>query len=487
MKIRKKGYTFDDVLLVPFYSEVLPSVVNVGTKLSKNITMNIPIVSAAMDTVTEEDTAIAMARLGGIGIVHKNMDMNTQAKKVKKVKKSENGIIYDPICINPNSTLTKARDIMQTNNISGIPIVNEDKTLLGIITNRDLLFQKLPKKPLHEAMTAMPLITIKTSNNTKTTVDLEQAEALMHEHKVEKLPVIDNDNKLIGLVTMQDMIKRKNFPNANKDSFGRLRVGAAVGAMQYDRIKKLIDAGVDILVIDSAHGHSKGILDTLKYIKANFNIEVIAGNIATKEASMDLIKAGADGIKVGIGPGSICTTRVIAGVGFPQLSAIEECASLAKEYGVPVIADGGIKYSGDIAKALAVGASSIMAGSILAGTEESPGSTITFQGRQYKNYRGMGSIGAMEKGSGDRYFQEYVKSSKLVPEGVEGRVPYRGKLADIIYQLIGGLKASMGYLGAKDIATFQDHAHFVEITSSGLKESHVHDVIITKENPNYHQ
>ncbi|WP_345991714.1 IMP dehydrogenase [Sulfurimonas sp. HSL-1716] len=480
MKIRKRALTFEDVLLVPQYSEVLPKEVSLETKLTKNITLNIPMVSAAMDTVTEYQAAIAMARLGGIGIIHKNMDINTQCAQIKKVKKSESGIIIDPIYVYPDATLGEADALMSEYKISGVPVVDGHNKLLGILTNRDMRFEKDMRKTAEEVMTKMPLITATKG------ISIDQAAEIMHKNKIEKLPIIDEEGFLKGLVTIKDIKKRIEYPNANKDDFGRLRVGGAIGVGQLDRAKALVDAGCDVLVLDSAHGHSKGIIDTVKKIKESMVVDVIAGNIATGEAAEALIKAGVDGVKVGIGPGSICTTRIVAGVGVPQISAIDECAEVARKHGVPVIADGGIKYSGDIAKALAVGASCIMAGSLLAGTEESPGETIMFQGRQYKSYRGMGSIGAMQKGSNDRYFQEGTAADKLVPEGIEGRVPFRGSIAGIIHQMMGGLRSSMGYCGSKSIEDFWKKAEFVEITSAGLKESHVHDVIITQEAPNYH-
>ena len=480
MNIRKRALTFEDVLLVPQYSEVLPKEVNLETKLTKNITLNIPMVSAAMDTVTEYRAAIAMARLGGIGIIHKNMDIETQCKQIQKVKKSESGIIIDPIYVHPDATLGEANALMNEYKISGVPVVDGHNKLLGILTNRDMHFEKDMKKAAKDVMTPMPLITAQKG------ISLDEAADIMHQNKIEKLPIIDDDGFLKGLVTIKDIKKRIEYPNANKDDFGRLRVGGAIGVGQYDRAKALVDAGCDVLVLDSAHGHSKGIIDTVKKIKETLAVDIIAGNIATAEAAEALIAAGVDGVKVGIGPGSICTTRIVAGVGVPQISAIDECAQAARKHGVPVIADGGIKYSGDIAKALAVGASCIMAGSLLAGTEESPGETIMFQGRQYKSYRGMGSIGAMQKGSNDRYFQEGTAADKLVPEGIEGRVPFRGSIAGIVHQMMGGLRSSMGYCGSKDIATFWEKAEFVEITAAGLKESHVHDVIITQEAPNYH-
>ena len=480
MRIRKRALTFEDVLLVPQYSEVLPKEVSLETKLTKNISLKIPMVSAAMDTVTEYRAAIAMARLGGIGIIHKNMDIQTQCKQITKVKKSESGIIIDPIFVHPDATLADAEKLMNEYKISGVPVVDGHNKLLGILTNRDMRFEKDMRKKASEVMTAMPLITAKKG------ISLDDAADIMHKNKIEKLPIIDDEGFLKGLITIKDIKKRIEYPNSNKDAFGRLVVGGAIGVGQMDRAKALVDAGCDVLVLDSAHGHSKGILDTVRKIKENLKVDVIAGNIATKEAVEALIEAGVDGVKVGIGPGSICTTRIVAGVGVPQISAIDECAEAARPHGVPVIADGGIKYSGDIAKALAVGASCVMAGSLLAGTEESPGQTIMFQGRQYKSYRGMGSIGAMQKGSNDRYFQEGTAADKLVPEGIEGRVPFRGSIAGIVHQMMGGLRSSMGYCGSKNIEAFWDKYEFVEITSAGLKESHVHDVIITQEAPNYH-
>ncbi len=480
MKIRKRALTFEDVLLVPQYSEVLPKEVSLESKLTRNIKLKIPMVSAAMDTVTEHRAAIAMARLGGIGIIHKNMDIETQCKQVTRVKKSESGIIIDPIFVHPDATLADAEKLMSEFKISGVPVVDGHNKLLGILTNRDMRFEKDMRKLASEAMTVMPLITATKG------ISLDEAGDIMHKNKIEKLPIIDDEGFLKGLVTIKDIKKRIEYPNSNKDSFGRLVVGAAIGVGQYDRAKALVDAGVDVLVLDSAHGHSKGILDTVKKIKETMEVDVIAGNIATAEATLALIEAGADAVKVGIGPGSICTTRIVAGVGVPQISAIDECAEAARPHGVPVIADGGIKYSGDISKALAVGASCVMAGSLLAGTEEAPGDTIMFQGRQYKSYRGMGSIGAMQKGSTDRYFQEGTASDKLVPEGIEGRVPFRGSIAGIVHQMMGGLRASMGYCGSESIPMYWEKAEFVEITSAGLKESHVHDVIITQEAPNYH-
>ena len=479
MKIIKKALTFDDVLLVPQYSEILPKEVNIQTKFSKNVSLNIPVVSAAMDTVTEHRTAIMMARLGGIGVIHKNMDVESQVKEVRRVKKSESGVIIDPISISPDASVGEALDLMADLHISGVPVVDGKNILIGILTNRDLRFETDRNTRVKERMTKAPLITAPKG------CTLDDAEKIFSQNRVEKLPIIDESGHLEGLITIKDLKKRKEYPNANKDAYGRLRVAAAIGVGHYDRAKALVEAGVDAIVIDSAHGHSKGIIDTLKWVKANLLVDVVVGNIANPAAVSDLAAAGADGIKVGIGPGSICTTRIVAGVGVPQISAIDDCAREAKKYGVPIIADGGIKYSGDVAKALAAGADSIMAGSLLAGCEESPGELITFQGRQYKVYRGMGSIGAMTKGSSDRYFQEGTAQDKLVPEGIEGRVPFAGSIRDVVHQLLGGLRSSMGYMGAKDIHTLQEKAQFVEISSAGLKESHVHDVVITHEAPNY--
>ncbi len=480
MNIKKRALTFADVLLVPQYSEVLPKEVSIVTKLTKNISLNIPMVSAAMDTVTEYEAAIAMAHLGGIGIIHKNMDIETQVAHVKKVKKSENGLITDPIYVHCQTTLGEARAIMARAGITGAPVVDEHNKLLGILTNRDMRFEKNDAVLVNDIMTKMPL---KTAGHGAT---LEEAKEIMHTNKIEKLPVVDADGNLKGLFTLKDVKKNVAYPNANKDDYGRLRVGAAIGVGQMDRATALVEAGVDVLVLDSAHGHSKGILDSVRAIKEALTIEVIAGNVASAAATKALIDAGADAVKVGIGPGSICTTRIVAGVGVPQISAIDECAAEGAKYGVPIIADGGIKFSGDMAKALAVGASCIMAGSLLAGTEEAPGETIIYQGRKFKSYRGMGSIGAMQKGSTDRYFQEGTAADKLVPEGIEGRVPFSGTISDVIHQMLGGVRASMGYCGAKDIPSYWKNAEFVEITSAGLKESHVHDVVITHEAPNYH-
>lgn len=475
-----KALTFEDILLIPAYSAVLPKEVDTSSKLTRTISLNIPIISAAMDTVTEYKAAIAMARYGGIGIIHKNMPPQMQAEHINKVKKSESGIIRDPVSIQANRSLADAKVITDNYKISGVPVVNENGLLIGILTNRDMRFEKDLSKKVGDVMTKMPLVTANVG------VSLEQAQQIMHAHRIEKLPIVDKNNILQGLITIKDIQKRIEYPNANKDAQGRLCVGAAIGVGQLDRAQALVEAGVDVLVLDSAHGHSKNVISTLEGIKNTLDVQVIVGNVVTAQATNDLISAGADAIKVGIGPGSICTTRIVAGVGMPQVSAIINCAQVAIKRGVPIIADGGIKYSGDVAKALALGASSVMIGSLLAGTEESPGDLVLYQGRQYKSYRGMGSIGAMSKGSADRYFQEGTAQEKLVPEGIEGRVPYRGRIGDVLHQLVGGLRSSMGYLGAKDLSSLWERAEFVEITSAGLRESHVHDVDITKEAPNYH-
>ncbi len=479
MNIIKKALTFEDVLLVPAKSAVLPKDVCIKTKLTKNITLNIPFVSAAMDTVTEYDMAIAMARVGGIGIVHKNMDIKSQCRQVIKVKRSETGIIADPIVASADQTLAEIKALMTRYKISGVPVVSEDRVLLGIVTNRDMRFVKNFSKTAKDIMTPMPLI-VGDENTTP-----EKAVDIIHSHKIEKLPIVDKNNILKGLITIRDIHKTMKYPNSLKDKNGSLLVGAAIGVGQLDRAKALCKAGADVLVLDSAHGHSAGIIETVKMIKKELDIEIIAGNVATAQATADLIEAGADAVKVGIGPGSICTTRIVAGVGVPQISAIDICSLEAKKTGVPIIADGGIKYSGDVAKALAVGAACVMMGSALAGTDESPGEMILSNGRRFKSYRGMGSLGAMSAGSTDRYFQEGTAGDKLVPEGIEGMVPYKGDIEEILHQFIGGVRSSMGYLGAKDIKTFQTNASFVEITSAGLRESHVHDVTITNEAPNY--
>ncbi|EAL54131.1 IMP dehydrogenase [Campylobacter upsaliensis] len=480
MKIVGRALTFEDVLLRPCYSEILPKEVQIHTQLTKNIKLNMPLISAAMDTVTEHRAAIMMARLGGLGIIHKNMDIKAQVREVKRVKKSESGVIIDPIFIAPNASIYEALELMAEYRISGVPVVDEERKLLGILTNRDLRFESNFNNRVENVMTKAPLITAPKG------CTLDDAEKIFSTNKVEKLPIVDESNHLVGLITIKDLKKRKEYPDANKDSFGRLRVGAAIGVNQMERVDALVGADVDVIVLDSAHGHSRGIIDSVKAIKAKYpKLEIIAGNVATAGATKALCEAGADAIKVGIGPGSICTTRIVSGVGVPQISAIDECALEADKFGVPVIADGGIKYSGDIAKALAAGASSVMIGSLLAGTDESPGELFTYQGRQYKAYRGMGSLGAMQKGSSDRYFQQGTAQDKLVPEGIEGRVPYVGSIKNVIHQLLGGLRSSMGYVGAKDLLDFRERAEFVEITSAGLKESHVHDVTITHEAPNY--
>lgn len=480
MKIVGRALTFEDVLLRPCYSEILPKEVQIHTQLTKNIKLNMPLISAAMDTVTEHRAAIMMARLGGLGIIHKNMDIKAQVREVKRVKKSESGVIIDPIFIAPNASIYEALELMAEYRISGVPVVDEERKLLGILTNRDLRFESNFNNRVENVMTKAPLITAPKG------CTLDDAEKIFSTNKVEKLPIVDENNHLVGLITIKDLKKRKEYPDANKDSFGRLRVGAAIGVNQMERVDALVGADVDVIVLDSAHGHSRGIIDSVKAIKAKYpKLEIIAGNVATAGATKALCEAGADAIKVGIGPGSICTTRIVSGVGVPQISAIDECALEADKFGIPVIADGGIKYSGDIAKALAAGASSVMIGSLLAGTDESPGELFTYQGRQYKAYRGMGSLGAMQKGSSDRYFQQGTAQDKLVPEGIEGRVPYVGSIKNVIHQLLGGLRSSMGYVGAKDLLDFRERAEFVEITSAGLKESHVHDVTITHEAPNY--
>jgi len=481
-KFVAEGLTYDDVLLLPAYSEVLPREVDTSSYLTKKIKLNIPIVSAAMDTVTEAQLAIALAQAGGLGMLHKNMSIQAQADEVRKVKRSESGMIQDPVTLDENAIVADAIKIMREYRIGGIPVIDTDRKLKGIVTNRDLRFQKDMSKPVRDVMTTANLITapLKTS--------LTQAEEILQNHKIEKLPVVDADGRLCGLITFKDIQKFKNYPIACKDEHGRLRVGAAVGvtADTMDRVDALVKAGVDVIAIDTAHGHSKGVINQLKAVKAKYpDLQVIAGNIATADAARALAEAGADAVKVGIGPGSICTTRIIAGVGVPQLYAVYECAKALEGTGVPVIADGGIKHTGDIAKAIAAGASSIMAGSLFAGVEESPGETIIYEGRRFKSYRGMGSIEAMESGSKDRYFQDVEDDiKKLVPEGIVGRVPFKGTLSEITYQFVGGLKASMGYCGAKNIEALQQ-ARFVRITAAGIRESHPHDITITKEAPNY--
>lgn len=478
----KEGLTFDDILLIPQESSVLPHETDLSTFLTKNIKLNIPILSAAMDSVTESDMAIAMARQGGIGIIHKNLSIDVQANEVNIVKKSESGMISNPITIHPEQSLHEVLEIMARYKISGLPVTVENK-LVGILTNRDLRFETNLDLKVKDIMTKENLVTAQEG------ISLEDAKALLHKYRIEKLPILSASGDIVGLITIKDIKKAIEYPQSAKDERGRLRVGAAIGATgdKLERLEALIAAGVDVVTIDTAHGHSKNVIESIKEIKSCYpNIELIAGNIATSEACEALIKAGADGVKVGIGPGSICTTRIVTGIGVPQITAVMDAVSVAKKYGVPVIADGGIKYSGDMVKALAVGANSIMLGSLLAGVEESPGETILYQGRTYKMYRGMGSISAMKCGSKDRYFQSDVKSEeKFVPEGIEGRVPYRGSLSSNIYQMVGGIKSGMGYVGACSIPELQKRAKFVKISASGLKESHVHDVIITKEAPNY--
>ena len=474
--------TFDDVLLLPGYSDVLPVETNIQTKVTRNILMNMPLLSAAMDTVTEADTAISMAREGGMGVIHRNMSIERQAQEVDKVKKSESGMIVDPVTVGPDQKISDVFEVMKRYKISGVPVV-EGEQLVGIITNRDLRFETNLNLKVRDVMTRENLITAPEG------ITLEESKALLHKNRIEKLLVVDKEGRLKGLITIKDIMKLKKYPNACKDSLGRLRVGAAVGVGPEGiaRAEALVNAGVDVIVVDSAHGHSRRVIETVAEIKKLFpDTELMAGNIATAEGAEALAKAGADAIKIGVGPGSICTTRVVAGVGVPQISAIFECAPIGEKYGIPVIADGGIKYSGDVVKALAAGAHAVMIGSLFAGTEESPGETILFQGRSYKTYRGMGSLGAMQEGSRDRYFQDVVdEATKLVPEGIEGRVPYKGPLSASVFQLLGGLKSGMGYVGCRTLKELREKARFVRITQAGLRESHVHDVIITKEAPNY--
>ena len=481
-KFIAEGLTYDDVLLIPAYSDVLPRDVSTKTLFTRDIKLNVPIVSAAMDTVTESKLAIAMAQEGGIGVLHKNMTIEEQAEKIRKVKRAENGMIYDPVTLPIDSIVADALNLMKEFKIGGIPVVNDNKELVGIVTNRDLRFEKKLDRPISEVMTKDNII------KTTEVVDLSRAEDILQQYKLEKLPVVDKKNKLIGLITYKDIIKMKARPNACKDSKGRLRVAAAVGTTKesYERVDALIKAGVDAIVVDTAHGHQKMVLEMVKWIKKNYpEAQVVAGNIATPEAALDLVKVGADAVKVGIGPGSICTTRIIAGIGVPQLYAVYSVAKAIKDTGVPIIADGGIRYTGDIVKALAAGASSIMIGSLFAGVEESPGETIILDGRKYKVYRGMGSIEAMQKGSKDRYFQSDEEDiKKLVPEGIVGRVPYKGSLAEVVYQMIGGLRAGMGYCGSKDLDVLKN-AKFIKITQAGVLESHPHDIVITRESPNY--
>lgn len=478
-KFGKQGLTFDDVLLIPAHSDVLPRDVDVRTHLTQNVTLNIPVMSAGMDTVTEAEMAIAMAREGGIGVIHKNMSIDEQAREVKLVKRSEHGIIVDPIYLAPDNTLSDADELMNKYHISGVPITENGK-LLGIITNRDMRFETDLSRPISDIMTSKGLITAPEHTT------MEEAKRILQAHRIEKLPLVDDDGHLKGLITIRDIEKMRKFPNSNKDSDGRLKVAAAIGVTSdvEDRVEALLDAKADVLVIDTAHGHSEGVLKTIRRLRKAFpHLELIAGNVATYDATKALIEAGVSAVKVGIGPGSICTTRVIAGIGVPQITAIYDCAKAAEGTGIPIIADGGIQYSGDIAKALGAGASCVMLGNLLAGTEEAPGEMIIYQGKNYKSYRGMGSLGAMQAGSKDRYFQQNAK--KLVPEGIEGRIPYKGHVSDVLFQLIGGLRASMGYCGAKDIKAMNEDTQFIQITGAGLRESHPHDVSITKEAPNY--
>jgi IMP dehydrogenase len=481
-KIMGEGLTYDDVLLVPAYSEVLPRDVDTSSYFTKKIKLNTPLVSAAMDTVTEYQLAIAIAQDGGIGVLHKNMTIQQQAEHVRKVKRSESGMILDPVKLTETAIVSDALSLMQEFKIGGIPVVNAQNKLIGIVTNRDLRFERNLKRPIKEVMTSKDLVIAKEGT------DLKKAEEILQHHRIEKLPVVDKNGKLVGLITYRDIIKVKVHPNANKDNLGRLRVAAAVGITPdvLDRVEALVKADVDAVVIDTAHGHSKGVIDALKQVKKKFpNLQVVVGNIATAEAALLLAKAGADAVKVGIGPGSICTTRIIAGVGVPQLTAIIEVAKALKGKNVPIIADGGIRFTGDIVKALAAGASSVMMGSMFAGVEESPGENIIFEGRKFKSYRGMGSIEAMQKGSKDRYFQDAEDDiKKLVPEGISGRVPVKGSLSEVIYQFVGGLRAGMGYCGAKNITTLQN-SKFIRITNAGIRESHPHGVTITREAPNY--
>jgi IMP dehydrogenase len=482
-KILGEGLTYDDVLLVPAYSEVLPRQVSIKTKFSRNITLNVPIVSAAMDTVTESAMAIAIAREGGIGVLHKNMTIDEQAAEVRKVKRAESGMIQDPVTLKKTATVGDAQKTMREYSIGGIPITDSKGKLIGIVTNRDLRFEKNFSRPLSEVMTSKNLVTVAQGTS------LQEAELILQKSKIEKLPVVDEDGKLLGLITFRDITKLTQKPNANKDEFGRLRVAAALGITPdaVVRAEALVNAQVDAVVIDTAHGHTKGVVAVLKAVKKRFpKLDVVVGNIATAEAAKYLVKAGADAVKVGIGPGSICTTRVVAGVGFPQFSAVLEVAAAIKGSGVPVIADGGIRYTGDIPKAIAAGADSVMLGSLLAGTKESPGETIIYEGRKFKSYRGMGSVEAMKKGSKDRYFQDVEDDiKKLVPEGIVGRVDYKGELVESMTQFIGGLRAGMGYCGSKNIETLKETGRFIKITASGINESHPHDVTITQESPNY--
>ncbi len=478
----EEAYSFDDVLLIPGYSDVLPKDVNVNTRLTKNLTLNIPIVSAAMDTVTEARTSIGMAREGGLGFIHRNMSIKSQVLEVAKVKKSESGMIIDPVTVHPDQPVHEVLKLMEEYRISGLPVTKGDQ-LVGIVTNRDLRFETNMEKKVSEVMTRENLVTVSEG------ITLEDSKKLLHKHRIEKLLVVDKNGRLTGMITIKDIEKIKKYPNACKDSMGRLRVGAAVGVGpdMEERAEALLKAGVDVILIDTSHGHSKNVIDAVKILKSNFdNIELIAGNVGTSKGADDLVKAGVDGVKIGIGPGSICTTRIVAGIGIPQVTGIMNCRSISNKTGVPLIADGGIKFSGDITKAIGAGAHVVMIGGLFAGTEESPGESIFFKGRSYKLYRGMGSIEAMKKGSKDRYYQsEEIENDKLVPEGIVGRVPYKGSLSANVFQLVGGLRAGMGYVGCQTIEELREKARFVKITAAGLRESHVHDVIITKEAPNY--
>lgn len=482
-KFYGEGLTFDDVLLVPAYSEILPREVSLTTRITRDLTLNLPLVSAAMDTVTESRLAIALAREGGIGILHKNMSIEKQAEQVRKVKRSESGLITDPLTLRPEATVGEARRMMRENSIGGIPITEATGKLVGILTNRDLRFEKNNDRAVGEAMTKERLVTAPQGTT------MAQAENILEEYKIEKLPIVDANGILKGMITFRDILQLKSHPNAAKDSMGRLLCGAAVGitADVLDRVEALVAAGVDLITLDSAHGHSKGVMETVKKVKSAFkNLPVVAGNIATAAGALALAEAGADAVKVGVGPGSICTTRVVTGAGAPQLTAIMEAAAALKKSGVPVIADGGIRYTGDLVKAIVAGAACVMAGSVFAGTEESPGETIIYEGRKFKSYRGMGSVEAMKEGSSDRYFQDVEADiKKLVPEGIVGRVPYKGHLSEVVQQFVGGLRAGMGYCGAKDIETLQKKGQFIRITAASMAESHPHDVVITKEAPNY--
>jgi IMP dehydrogenase len=484
MKPIRQGLTFDDVLLVPGHSTVHPRDVDITTRFTRGIELNTPLVSAAMDTVTGARMAVAMAREGGIGVLHKNLSIDTQAAKVDRVKRSESGLIQNPVTLEPDRPIAEARQLMDQFGISGVPIVRQDGRLLGIVTNRDLRFEKDPKRLARDVMTGDDrLVTAETGTT------LEQAEQIMGEHKIEKLPIVDDEGRLQGLITVRDILKRRQFPNASKDDRGRLRVAAAIGTSgeTMDRAAALVDASVDVLVVDTAHGHSAGVLETVSHVRERFpDLQLAAGNVATTSGARDLIERGVDAVKVGIGPGSICTTRLIAGIGVPQMTAVLDCAEACAEADVPLIADGGVRYTGDIVKALAAGASTVMMGSLFAGTEESPGETILFEGRTFKSYRGMGSVAAMAEGSGDRYFQEQqVDETKFVPEGIEGRIPYRGAVSETIFQMIGGLRQGMGYCGVGDLAGLRENTEFIRVTLAGQIEGHPHDITITKEAPNY--